>query len=240
VSSQVAEDPTEVVLPPEGRDWYPLARTRAFSVSQTGAAGSAMWSSLNRSPGATTTRLRCPDCSPYVLRPEEGSLRLPACPINTLGTSHWYRLCFSCAASSGPSHPRSVVEDREFYAGCGRARTLTTDGLSAWQHSSVRPPCALRALGRRRVPPRQPRARRGARVALASVGDAGRTLEELRGLGRGSLRVGASTIRRLHGAKWSRVRSRYPGVEVHLDSPTRRDVEDTSHQPRWTWLSWRV
>jgi len=65
-------------------------------------------------------------------------------------------------------------------------------------------------------------------VALASVEDAGRTLEELRGLGRGSLRVGASTTPGVYMVpQWlGDFASRYPGVEVHLDIADTRGIED--------------
>jgi DNA-binding transcriptional LysR family regulator len=68
-----------------------------------------------------------------------------------------------------------------------------------------------------------------ARVALASVEDARRTLEELRGLGRGSLRVGASTTPGVYMVpQWlGEFASRYPGVEVHLDIADTRDIEDS-------------
>jgi len=84
-------------------------------------------------------------------------------------------------------------------------------------------------LGRRRVPTEAAIVLvERARVALASVEDAGRTLEELRGLGRGSLRVGASTTPGVYMVpKWlGEFASRYPGVEVHLDIADTRDVED--------------
>src|SRR5260370_699633 len=68
-----------------------------------------------------------------------------------------------------------------------------------------------------------------ARAALASVQDARRTLEELRGLGRGSLRVGASTTPGVYMVpQWlGEFASRYPGVDVHLDIADTRDIEDS-------------
>jgi DNA-binding transcriptional LysR family regulator len=124
----------------------------------------------------------------------------------------------------------AVVETGSFTRAAvelGLSQPTVSQQMAALEREAALP--LFEPLGRRRVPTEAAIVLvERARVALASVEDAGRTLEELRGLGRGSLRVGASTTPGVYMVpKWlGEFASRYPGVEVHLDIADTRDVED--------------
>jgi len=109
----------------------------------------------------------------------------------------------------------------------GLSQPTVSQQMAALEREAALP--LFERLGRRSVPTEAALILvERARVALASVEDAGRTLEELRGLGRGSLRVGASTTPGVYMVpQWlGEFASRYPGVDVHLDIADTRDTEE--------------
>ena len=125
------------------------------------------------------------------------------------------------AAVETGSFTRAAVE-------LGLSQPTVSQQMAALEREAALP--LFEPLGRRRVPTEAALLLvERARVALASVEDARRTLEELRGLGRGSLRVGASTTPGVYMVpQWlGEFASRYPGVDVHLDIADTRDIEDS-------------
>src|SRR5919198_1361448 len=83
--------------------------------------------------------------------------------------------------------------------------------------------------GRRRVPTQAALMLvERAHAAIAALEEASRAVEELRGLQRGHLRVGASTTPGVYlvPAWLGAFAARYPGVEVHLDIADTREIEE--------------
>ncbi len=124
----------------------------------------------------------------------------------------------------------AVVETGSFTRAAveiGLSQPTVSQQMAALEREAALP--LFEPVGRRRVPTEAALLLvERARVALASLEDAGRTLEELRGLGQGSLRVGASTTPGVYMVpQWlGEFASRFPGVEVHLDIADTRDIED--------------